>query len=677
MGVLTIKNKEVWIKHILKGESFFVTHNNNIQIAYNNKPCKFEMEKGKVIKVEINGKVIYSTEEKNVRKDSKTYHNNSKDQGTKGNQNNNKSGQKKTARAPYNFIPLNDKVVKSEYEKWESIPGFNTYDNGKFTGFIDLEIETKTPIYIRDMKQIKDIDKEDYQPSTFFFKEKEYRIPGSSLRGLTRSMMEILSFGNFGFYDDKYLYYRGIVDKCKRFVEEYKKNMSTQDPSNKKSITYNFLAGYLMKEGFEYFIIPAKTGNDGKAYRQLKLKTSKEFEFKQDESTGEYRVYAGHMPGKENIWVINPPDYNTQKIPIPEKDIDSYINDENMFRDKKKDEDIDKKDGDLVRQLEIGNKIVPCFYVKWKDSKSCDRVAFGHTGYFRLSYKKSVKEHIPKILTDEKILDIPAAIFGDEKHHAGRVFFEDAFLSKEMNGENISMKEVTPQILSGPKPTTFQHYLEQPNGKDTCSEKLNHWNNVSNIRGNKMYWHKNVQKEKEFEKVNSKNNNEKVTTKMTPLKSGTKFNGRIRFENLSEIELGALLFALELPEKHYHKIGMAKPLGLGSIKITPELILTERNGKDNRYEKLFDNDNWYLAESNSNTQEFKNKFEAYIKEKTGNNVDTIWNIPRLRQLKIMLDWKNTEIPDWKDKTRYMNIGNKDENEFNARCVLPQPDEVIK
>jgi hypothetical protein len=38
--------------------------------------------------------------------------------------------------------------------------------------------------------------------------------------------------------------------------------------------------------------------------------------------------------------------------------------------------------------------------------------------------------------------------------------------------------------------------------------------------------------------------------------------------NLSRVELGALLWLLCLPENHYHRFGGGKPLGFGSVRLT-------------------------------------------------------------------------------------------------------------
>lgn len=63
--------------------------------------------------------------------------------------------------------------------------------------------------------------------------------------------------------------------------------------------------------------------------------------------------------------------------------------------------------------------------------------------------------------------------------------------------------------------------------------------------------------------------NDKVKSKFRPLKSGAKFQGVLRFHNLRDFELGALLSALTFhntPDA-YHNIGLGKALGYGAIKI--------------------------------------------------------------------------------------------------------------
>src|SRR5690606_10816842 len=136
---------------------------------------------------------------------------------------------------------------------------------------------------------------------------------------------------------------------------------------------------------------------------------------------------------------------------------------------------------------------------------------------------------------------------------------------------------ITPKVLASPKPTTFQHYLVQPEPNFYPSDRSKPETRLldydspldgqTTIRGYKFYWHKGSVELKEIEhNGNSKGN---VLTKIHPLKEGVKFKFRIYFDNLNEIELGALTWVLNIAsdENIRLKIGMAKPLGFGAIKI--------------------------------------------------------------------------------------------------------------
>lgn len=63
------------------------------------------------------------------------------------------------------------------------------------------------------------------------------------------------------------------------------------------------------------------------------------------------------------------------------------------------------------------------------------------------------------------------------------------------------------------------------------------------------------------------------------VKPNTEFRFDIYFTNLSEVELGALIWLLNLPENHFHRFGGGKPLGFGSVKLClKDSVIT--NGTD-------------------------------------------------------------------------------------------------
>ena len=50
----------------------------------------------------------------------------------------------------------------------------------------------------------------------------------------------------------------------------------------------------------------------------------------------------------------------------------------------------------------------------------------------------------------------------------------------------------------------------------------------------------------------------------------TMFEFRVRFDGLSQAELELLLFAIEPSDAFHHKLGLGKPIGLGTVKVRVE-----------------------------------------------------------------------------------------------------------
>lgn len=611
---------------------------------------------------------------------------------------------REAAEAPYNFVPLNKSVVEAEEP-----PVQDRYYSERTTGYIDCELETLTLIYIRDTLTQDDVKegKESKNNSDFFSPAKRIRIPGSSLRGMIRNLIEIASYGKFISFENKRLFFRAVADTSS-LGHDYK-NIMVDEANN---YFPKIKAGILKKVNRSFVIYPSKNlpegSNNIQIYRINFDKKSKivegtnfklsNFEFRdiyfqpvplQDHTHARwdrrknvnvpyklryaklasvndikdknhpakgYIIASGEFGNKKHMhWVINEP--GTESIKIDENVIEEYRNDSS------------RNGPDLLEKLKDYPSGVPCFYITDENIIT----SFGHTGMFRLAYKLTIGEHIPKELRDESKTDFVEAIFGkvaekDKKSFSGRIFFEDALLLNQ--NENPIMDELIPKTLSSPKPTTFQHYLKQDESNNI--KNLKHYNDPdANIRGYKLYWHKSG------ENWTQNDFNPKQDTKIRPVKPNTNFNFRIRFENLSQIELGALLFALKLPPECAHKIGMGKPLGLGSVKITPELFISDRK---KRYSNLFENEKWSLSENKNSEVEIDNlinSFQKYILGKIGagkENASSLWETSRLKKLKLLLDVEIGKKLEKEGKIRYMSIEPK--NEFKDRNVLPIPEEAI-
>lgn len=272
---------------------------------------------------------------------------------------------------------------------------------------------------------------------------------------------------------------------------------------------------------------------------------------------------------------------------------------------------------------------------------------------------------------------------------AGRVFFSDARWIAG-NETDPYEREIWPQVLSGPKPTTFQHYVEQSKPNDRL--RLHHYDDKhARLRGHKLYWHRDaVTVDQVEEQDQEKRKHISQYTRIKPLKAGQKFSFDIRFDNLSYEELGALAWILQLVAnpRYRLKIGMGKPLGMGATRMTHKLQLLNRR---DRYARLFEQDaaRWDRGETKPEEiekvyQEAIAAFETKITALYEPSLAFI-KIPRIQELLKLLEWPGPDptltryleierrIPDdlWIDKER--EKGKR--NEYRQRPVLPEPLEI--
>jgi len=169
--------------------------------------------------------------------------------------------------------------------------------------------------------------------------------------------------------------------------------------------------------------------------------------------------------------------------------------------------------------------------------------------------------------------------------YEGRVQFTHAALAEPL--QQKPKEEITLAILSSPKPTTSRFYLmpvkAKPDSKQGASdEQVGYDAPDMVIRGRKLFRHHVTVNSNEYERVRGDRDDQNRSINGA-LPAGTKFRFKVRFENLAEVELGALLWALEMESNMCHRLGFAKPLGFGSVRINVTQI---RELSIKRYESL-------------------------------------------------------------------------------------------
>lgn len=661
-------------------------------------------------------------------------------------------GKDRVARAPYNFVPLPGQVLTVEKPLSQ-----DRYHQEMLTGKLVCTLTTASPLYVRAARTLKQYqhknekgEPEPITPSQPFYGESEETllIPGSSLRGMLRTLVEVISQSRIAPVTDKPLFFRTVDDTS--IGKAYRNRMTGEvEDQGWYSVARG---GYMELRRGDYYIRPALTimgvqhfkveeaiarnaipelmnmsvpRNNGrwlpnKAYKgrsfAIWFKPNPPTSHKPNSYTyfadvteiaygtkqpGKGWVEGWLMasgwvpsrkgPGKHRHWIIGPPDPDDSKlIQVSDDDIELYKDHGGLTKVK-----------ESFSVLPAEGKHVPCFYTLWEDQKGRQRVAFGHTGMFRLPYEQTPADLVPDELKgDETCYDLAEAMFGfvDPKQKgkrqelAGRVFVTDGVFKGDPKTALLDEVTLSDQALSSPKPTTFQHYLTQDNPDD--KDHLKHYGDEktkTTLRGYKFYWH--IGGEDEVQKrlsaaPNPRSNTNDKGNRFKPVKSGQTFMFDIHFENLRPEEFGALLWILDKvsdPYLYRLKLGMGKPFGLGSVAISYTTHLTDRVI---RYDALFSGESWNLGALPRDEQEVKLQMarKAFNQFVTGDEKTDIDTLPHIRELLVMLDWKN--CPSSKE-TSYMNLeefaGRQDKSDANEqknprklskRPVLPPPSKVV-
>lgn len=675
-----------------------------------------------------------------------------------------KVSRQRKAVAPYNFVEIPEKIVPAE-----SIPDLNIYNHN--TGRIECELATDSPLYIRcglrpdNFSQLGDksndqLTSDERRIKAQFFSNaatNKASIPGSSLRGMLRSLVEIISFSKIErVSDDVHFYFRAVAanPKYDSLGKAYKGLLK------KDSVRAGFLESRFEEGTLQWYVLPSKTiGKDNLPYvliddKKVCSEFSKEFlsirdknyrpqylpredkylgfsgislkngryfakAISKDSSRSEYRgvlISSGNMAetaeaasktSRRYHCLVRERDSEAEPIKISHAAVEDYCS---SLTDFQKQAPFDQEKG----ILQDGQCIFYCHPQRLEEIQF-----FGQSPNFRIPYRypgslkaASAFDFVPEELKDSTLIDIAESIFGFVKSYkqehsksqslSSRISITDGVCHHTDDDIWLFESEITPQILAGPKPTTFQHYLSQPTDK---KPEFRHYANKPKdetvIRGHKLYWHKG--KTPAIQLSNDKDIPETQKTRIKPIRPGVVFKFSIHFENLSSIELGALLWVLNVAQDDRYRLslGMGKPLGMGAIKIKHQVYLSERK---ERYSQLFSNKDdtqWHMAEtaSDDHKESWMKDFEHYVLEHISEldhpqrgKATSLEELPRIKMLLAMLSWKENLTNDELNERRYMEI-ERDRysghiigepakprdptvNEYKERPVLPTPLQIM-
>lgn len=608
------------------------------------------------------------------------------------------------ATAPYNFISLPSKALHSGMEEYipalenakqsEIEQGYKKYlgEHETFSGYLNLEMETLTPLFIR------------YENGEPFKLGDIPVLPGSSLRGMFKNIFKIITMSTLRCgedYIDRHVFYRKLMPSRDKWsweydlINAYKSRMKSDEGSKVRP-------GFLIKVKNDYYVIPVtrdyketiseyekRPGCYGTVTKtkdsNIKWHGSSAFILTGNLGLGkplyktmqEYENYKAECrkrdvrpnPRKQLIRYIKLEDAhwsNRYLVDITEYLMDNNRGGVNLVDKMQKASELNAK----VQIPEDISAIAPCYYVP--DEGQIE--LFGHGQCFRIPYNNSIGDVVKKSM-DENIVDYTDAVFGRSPYFASRVFFEDA----QPENKAELMPEFKAHPLLQPNPTSFQLYLKNDIGK-----RLNNWDSKNaEIRGYKLYWHQANGKgdykasKEELAEDSKKSADKQLCLPMQPVKANTKFTSRIRFKNLLPEELGALLMSLDINAKDKNiafKLGQGKSLGLGSIKLNKHELFVE---SDDAYTSFLQGNTMANPCKKTDSSEYKELFEKTIPE----NLQNDWQ-HTMKELVDMLDFDNTKLSGWQRETSSMrgHIDNKGQFKihpgFIDRRALPTANQVV-
>lgn len=630
--------------------------------------------------------------------------------------------------APYNFVSLYNRCVYP-YEKYEDLPSHNDINEDLFNGYIEYTIENNTPILVGSTEEsgngkvktfFKNSEGKYAIPGNTvrgFIRNNAAILSMSSLENyISDKRFYFRSFGK----DKSAKDYRTRLDigpievNGRRFSAPknihggyiYKKNNDTYvivppikvqgsdrsyfviSEQHLRRINPNVKINYMYsREILDLINNKSKySGEEGRKIKKEFLKSIREktykpycteisFEISNSRTVthiGKPHVYKNEgyimssdfIQGKLAHYIIPKPDFNGQAIELSrENEMYKYIDyyKDELLRTKKKihpdrDDKNDKRYFFLPEQ-EGKDYGKPLFYGQYNNE-----IYLGFSPYLRITYDKSIKDLIPKMYKHfcENKYSYVDSLFGfsnmgEDKHsYKSRLSFQDAVCVNNAQED----KEYT-YILGQPHASACNLYLKQ--GIEAKGKEIKNYNDDGVIRGIKQYLLKSYTDTEFCDKSKS------VASTFIPLKKHAKFVGRIYYKNLTQEELGLVLWSLKVSDDANETVGYGKPFGFGNVTV-----------KDI---KVF-NENLKIKYSSMNTDymemlDYKKLIKAYkdyFKRRFNINIEEQKPVKELITLKTLVVDRANE-----NNARHMMIqfpGNR-KNEFAQALPLPEANNLVK
>lgn len=496
--------------------------------------------------------------------------------------------------APYRFVPLSNLIV---YPSWANKVSHDKPFKDGVCGEITVTLKNQTPLCVGGQQTASSKDE---AGKIYFYKTPEGQpsIPGSSLKGMLKNVLEIASFSPMRQVEDQKLGVRDLTDSRNFYMSNIKSPNSgwLKFDEQKGWVIYPCSYNRVHQQQIvETFNIGYKDWVDSNTVmeRYYKIGVCPDIKFEQTkEKNGKQLVDISRTQGREGVLVVTGQPgaaydknksakkyefvfFHTQENPI---EVSSTVM--SGFRQIHQDTTEWQFWQSNLNNLKHG---IPVFY--HKDGSTVR--SLGLAMMYKLPYKNSIHEAIghtnAQHVTDTYHIDkagMADLLFGYLDEEQG-----DASLRGRVQigfgmwqGDQPLLRFSDEVVLSAPKPTYYPAYIYQDGKGDGFKQLMQ---NNAKIAGWKRYQAKATERYPKLEPTVLQN--KRVQVKLETLATDSQFSFKIRLHNLRPVELGALLWSLDFGEsdKCCHALGMGKPFGLGQVKLSlTDSHLMRNDGQD-------------------------------------------------------------------------------------------------
>ncbi|MGR5067552.1 TIGR03986 family type III CRISPR-associated RAMP protein [Vibrio alfacsensis] len=534
--------------------------------------------------------------------------------------------------APYHFVPLSKWVYMPD---WAHLVSHDVPFEDGLSGVIKYELTNHTPLCVGDSKDQQNILRFARNPKG------QPIVPGSSLKGMIRSVMDIASFGKFNQVDDFTLSYRDISSNS-AYLDLISKHKPVPGWIKYDAVKGIWLFSQCQVAKLHHKDIDKNLGisirnEESAVKRYSKLPLNQKVRATISEPRGMKKnrwaenLGQGDTEGHcvfTNTRILgrgDPESYNfsyfffAKQEAVTSDQIGEQV--KNLFANHRSVEEtvggVKYDQSEYMLKHTHPEHGIPVFALMMQGKVH----SFGFANMPRVSYKNSSHDlinHLSNEHMEDAYFSLSELMFGTLRENGfglkSRVYFSDAVMA---NRETSIVS--SPLVLGGPKPSFLGAYIEQPDPENYHSYGYHNSKETAKVAGWKRY-----PVRQEFKENSPPNDNQNVQTKLELLTENHTFQGRISFHNLKREELAALVWVLTLngSTDHFHTLGHGKPLGAGAVQF--DLQLNSDQIRANCGETL-----------NMTVQGLVEEFTAHMNEqlKQGQWLDT----PQLKHLLALSD----------------------------------------